>query len=808
MGKVGLLPAPGKALCRLFIGLTFILLAPVIHAGNEPDRSTQGGTVVTSDATGTSDPDEINKSAKDKKAARKDAERGELVQLGEVTITGKITNEAAVNMPSVVETLSAEGIERINAVETADVFKYMPGSYLRKLYPGATNSPLVIRGNNSTMTGRTEVLMDGIRISDFTAAGHSNGPKWFLVAPREIERVDLIYGPFSAALSGNSMSGTAMITTHYPDKMEIGADAKYFYQNFHEYNTDQGMHGYETYGSFGNKTGRFSYNFWYNRLETRVQSVSYVTKEVASGGAPSGNPVTGWLEDLDPSGKPRFILGAAGTKDIINNTYKVKLAYDLTPESQIRFVNAFWDSTQNGFSPETYLRDARGNPVYSGNVDLGGVGYNLGATTFGYSKSKSEDMINALIYSLDMPDGWKVNASASSYDKLKDITYSSGTEPPLSKSGGAGTFTDRDSGWYTADLRAAHDIECFGVHTFAAGYHFDRYSTFSETWNTPNWLREVRTTLDQGSEGKTMTNALFVEDTWKILEKWSVYLGGRYEWWKGFDGSKSTDDNTARIIAPLEDRSENDFSPKLSTTYSPNEKWRIRASFGLATRYPTVGELFYGGVTSSGIINDSNPNLKPERSFAKDFTITRTIGKDGEARLTFFEDEVEDAIFSQTNTLTQVTNYQNVDEVRTRGIEFALNKRRVLIDGLGIFTNVAWTNSKILRNDNVPDSVGKEFPRVPEWRVKCALDYAPTDRWSVTFAGHYSGEQFGKLDNSDTLGGYGGVDEFLVFDARISYRFDKGITASLGVDNITDELYHISHPYPRRTIFAELKWLY
>ena len=156
----------------------------------------------------------------------------------------------------------------------------------------------------------------------------------------------------------------------------------------------------------------------------------------------------------------------------------------------------------------------------------------------------------------------------------------------------------------------------------------------------------------------------------------------------------------------------------------------------------------------------------------------------------------------------EVRNYQNVDEVRTRGIELALNKRRVLIDGLGLFNSVAWLDAEILRNDNVPESVGKTFPRVPKWRVKSVLDYAPTDRWALTFAGHYASHMFNNLDNSDTGDGYGSVDEFLVFDTKFTYRLPKNFTASLGVDNLTDESYHVFHPYPRRTFLAELKWTF
>ena len=100
------------------------------------------------------------------------------------------------------------------------------------------------------------------------------------------------------------------------------------------------------------------------------------------------------------------------------------------------------------------------------------------------------------------------------------------------------------------------------------------------------------------------------------------------------------------------------------------------------------------------------------------------------------------------------------------------------------------------------------FPRVPRWRVKCVLDYSPSDRWFATLAMHYSSRQYGTLDNSDTHSGYGAVDQFLIFDTKVSYRIKDYLTATLGVDNLTDQLYHVSHPYPRRTIFAGLKYTY
>ncbi len=747
-----------------------------------------------------SDETKTEESSTANKKAQKQAQ-----DLGEITVTGKIMDDTTANMPAVVESVTAEGIERINAMESSDVFKYMPGSYLRKLYPGSTNSPLIIRGNNSMLTGRTLVMTDGMRLSDFTGTGHGNAPKWFMVAPQEIEKVDVIYGPFSAAYSGNSLSGTALITTGMPEKLEIDTSLKYFFMNSHEYNTDADLDGYNAFGSVGNKTGKFSYNLWFNHLETENQSISFITDSVSNGGTDAGTAVTGYASDKDPTGADRYIMGAYSTSDITNNTVKVKLAYDLTDYSTIRLTTAIWDSENNSTNPETYLRDANGNPVYSGTVIINGRSYNISNSSYYYSEAEYQDMLNGLTYKLDSPDGLKVDASVSAYTALKCLSRQSSEAVPDSKNGGAGELSDTDKGWYAGDLKVAKDIDGWGgLHSLGAGYHFDQYYTDSKEWDTSNWRKDVKTTLTQTSEGKTRTQALYIEDTLHIEDHWDVYLGGRYEWWQGFDASKSD----GNVTTELSDKDDNSFSPKFATTYSPNSNWQFRVSMALATRYPTVGEMYYGS-SSGGVVNNANPDLKPEESFAKDFTITRFLGNNAEARLTFFEDEIEDAIYRQTKTNNDgstTTNYQNVEEVRTRGIELAYNVRRFFIDGLGLFTNLAWTDSEILRNDNVPDSVGKDFPRVPDWRVKCVLDYAPTDKWSFTLAGHYSGQQYNTLDNSDPEGGYGGTDEFLVFDAKFRYLFDCGLEATLGVDNIFDEEYYVYHPYPMRTFFVELKY--
>jgi iron complex outermembrane receptor protein len=801
----------------LALGLIPALLAVTVAGAFEVAGSSPGGSSNPTEFVQDTSWEESSQKENPKLLAQNDEKGVETAQtaqeeksdavlgVGEVTVTGKMEEEAA-NVPAVVESVTAEDIEGINAVDTADLFKYVPNVHVRKLHAGNINRPLAIRGSTSTTAApRTLVLMDGIPISTYVNGGMSDAPKWQMVLPDEIEAIDVIYGPFSAAYGGNSFGGTVLIDTHMPEKMEGWVNSTYTYTNFRAYNTDEDMHGYDVNAAFGDKLGGFSYLLWYDRLETEVHPVSFQSKLASDGGASGGTTVTGWRADSDPTGNKRYILGSYGVEDVVNNTVKLKLAYDLTSDSELRFNFVFWDNSIDRDSPETYLYDALGNPVYSGRVNIDGRSYTLSANTFTYQEVEKQDMLYGLTYALNPASGLKVWANASYYDTYKDLTRVSSSSPTASEDGGAGTVTDKDTGTYVTDLKASYDIHWAGVHTVGGGYHFDHNSLDSDVWNASDWKDDDRTTLNNNQKGKTTTHGVFLEDTWEIVDKWSVYAGGRVDWWEGFDGSKSTDTSSGRVTAELPDKNETAFSPKFSTTFRPTDKWSLRFSMGLATRFPTIGELYYGGITSSGIINNNNPDLKPEEVFAKDFTITRFIGDDGEVRLTFFQDDVEDAIYSQTNSYTNVTNYQNVDEVRTNGIELAYSKRRFLIDGLGVHANVAWNDSEILRNDNVPSSEGKEFPRVPEWRAKCVLDYSPAERWNISFGGSYATRAYYNLDNSDDHDGYGAVDEYLVFDTRLSYQVHKNLKASIGVDNITDELYYEFHPFPRRTYFAELK---
>jgi iron complex outermembrane receptor protein len=251
------------------------------------------------------------------------------------------------------------------------------------------------------------------------------------------------------------------------------------------------------------------------------------------------------------------------------------------------------------------------------------------------------------------------------------------------------------------------------------------------------------------------------------------------------------------------------LSPKFAIGWAFSDEGTLRLSTGRAVRFPTVSELFQGGVNAStGALTNGDPNLKPEISQTTDLSADWRLAL-GTLRATVFHEGTRDALYSQTNTTVtpNVTNIQNVDRIRTWGVELAAALNDAVIKGLDLSASVTFADSVITANAKVPASIGKWQPRVPRWRANAVASYRWDEALSTTLGLRYGGKQFNSLDNTDPNGArYQGASDFLVLDARIRYKVNKTWSAALGVDNLNNEVYWNFHPYPARTWVAEMRF--
>ncbi|BBU27484.1 TonB-dependent receptor [Burkholderia sp. THE68] len=726
--------------------------------------------------------------------------------LAPVVVTAQAGSRASPldpNLPASVNTVTADQFQYWNVTTPEDVLKYAPNMAVRKRFIGDPNATIAVRGTSNSQTARGLVYADGLLLSNFLGNTFTFAPRWSMVFADDIERTDVIYGPYSALYPGNSIGATVAITTRMPTQFEADAKVQGFTQHFDLFGVNRNFNGTNTTATVGDRIGKLSFLIGVDHLENTGQPLQFATLAQSKTPATAADtPVTGATFYNDQFNARTAVLGTSseGITRTFQDQVRVKLAYDLTNTLQAGFTLGYWHQKYNS-DTQTFLRDAAGNPVYSGRVNIGGFEYVIPAATFAPSMGSSENFLYGVSLRTHNDTGWNAEAIASYFDITQSIARTASSGVP---GDGPGTLTDGSgSGWKSLDLRTSWTPTArsgLAAHALSFGYHYDNYFLDNVTSNTSAWREGAGVSFANSFGGRTRTQALYAQDAWRFLARWAFTYGVRYENWNAYDGTRAVG-STALGYA---DASESHWSPKASLSFDVTQDLTLRASVGRAYRFPTVGELFQGQINGISIVNN-NPNLQPEDDLSKELTAEWVRGN-GLYRFTLFQDDVKNTIFSQTNTtvIPNVTNFQNIDKVRSRGVEFAYEGQDVLMRGLDLIANAAYTQSKILANSGNPASVGKYFYRIPLWRANVAATYHTPGNTATTLAVRYSGRQYNTLTNTDVNPNtYGGTSTYAVVDAKFTWKPTKRTELGAGVDNLFDKRYYVFHPYAGRTFYLE-----
>lgn len=740
-------------------------------------------------------------------------------------------------LPTTTESVTSDKIEStVNAMTAEDTIKYLPSIQVRKRYIGDTNAPVGWRTSGTGASARGLIYADGILLSSLLGNnnGNTGSPRWNMVAPSEIERVDVMYGPFSAAHAGNSIGGVIDITTKMPEKFEAGADVKSTWQDYGFYGKNKMFDSQEYSFNVGDRYKDFSFRFDASHLDSHSQPITFNNPLVSTTAATAADKVvTGAVSNLNGAGVPAVVLGEGYLNHTVQDNFKWKLGYDFTPTVHAAYTLGLWQNDNNaGFN--SFLRDSAGNVVDSGRVNIDGKRYDLGST---FAETRAEQMHWSHGMNLKSDTGgifdWDLSGSVVEYGT--DLSRTSTQAPALAANNGAGTVTSlTGTGWHTADAKGIWrpGVDLLGKHEVSFGFHHDLYNLDNPQYTVANWQSSDIGTINSNSQGKTQTEGYWMQDAWDFAKNWNLTLGGRVENWHAYDGLNQSLTGGSLKSLNQADRNELEFSPKAKLTWKPMERVQTGLAVGQAYRFATVTELFQSTtVTTGGVTNiaNGNPNLKPEEALSSELSGEYFLDQ-GKLRLSLFQERVKDAIYTQRGFLATggtVNSAQNVGEVQTYGVEFAGEASDVGIQGLDLSGNATWTDSRITEND-VADaaalaagntaanpyatqpSTGKRQPRVPEWRASATIAYRPTDKLVTSVSGRYSSSQFGQLNNSDTnLATYAsGGNSYFIVDLRTKYQVTKQVSASVGIDNVNNSEVWLYHPFPSRTYFAQLKYNY
>ena len=118
-----------------------------------------------------------------------------------------------------------------------------------------------------------------------------------------------------------------------------------------------------------------------------------------------------------------------------------------------------------------------------------------------------------------------------------------------------------------------------------------------------------------------------------------------------------------------------------------------------------------------------------------------------------------------------------------------------------------FTDSEIVKNIADTRIEGNVYPRMPEWRGNLLLTWHFSDRWDAGTNVQYASDSFGRNDNADRQDEvYGAQDGYTRLGLKSTYNFTNGVALGLGVDNLTDEVSYVAHPWPGRTYYANVSY--
>ncbi len=708
--------------------------------------------------------------------------------------------------PVTTATTTADDIARTtNAVTPEDALRYLPDVLIRQRHIGDTQSPVTTRTSGVGASARSLIYVDGILVSALIGNNNTTAsPKWGLIPGDAIDHVDVMYGPFNAAYAGNSIGSVINVTTRMPAAREglievQGADQAFkLYGDKADYTTGR------INATYGDRIGKWAFRIGLNHLDSEAQPLTYATATVPSANSTNGVPVTGAFDDTNRSGMPIKVLGSTALEHQVQDNLSGRLTYDVTNTVTAAYTFGLFHNHDDA-SIDSYLRDANGNPVYVGSINIDNKSFTLTPSTFssGVYDLNETQLAQGLTLGSHGGGAFDFDLAATGFSYLNSHQRAPSLALPAAVSDGAGTDVALDgTGWVTVDAKGVwRPSGSDGDQVISFGAHQDDFHLDSRTLAMSDWQADADGTRIAASLGRTQTQALWVQDAWRWSPEVTATLGLRDEYWQAYDGVNASASPALNVAQPR--LSAHGLSPKAVIAWTPNA-WTFKASVGEAYRFPTVSEL-YQAVTTGTLLSVPDPDLKPERAVSAELSAERSW-QGGTSRVSVFSENVANALLSQTGTLNgaSVSYVQNVDRTRALGIEFVGDQHLGPVDLSGWLTYV---DARIVKDAGFAAAVGKDLPQLPKLRGAVTATWSPQARWDIALSGRYSDRSFGTINNVDPRADtYQGFSAFFVADLHVRYRIDRHLSTDVGIDNLNDRRYFEFHPFPQRTLIAALKY--
>ncbi len=635
---------------------------------------------------------------------------------------------------------------------------------------------------------RTLVLVDGQPVNE----GYEGSVNWAVIPVSEVDRVEVVRGPFSSLYGGSAMGGVVNVLTRPIDKTQADFMIRYGSLDTLAYQARASKRFFD----------RLGLSLAYDRLQVGGFQAQDVLVSGAS--ATTGIMATGAIPWMTPTGGQTVQVGLRGANWWNLHTWRSRAEYSLSSTTSLFFQWIHHRRDDGSDDYNSFLRDASGAVVDKGAylVDTGGL---KRITVSPNSFLGGQGGLRTRIYNARLLKSFggfnTLQLSAGLLDTPSDFSVTLNSDAV--RNGGSGNVADRRGrGWHG---NALFGTRVASRHQVSAGAELRRDDSRSNEWLLPNWTSvEDRSRLTAITQGKSLTTGVYGQDRISVTDRLNLVLGGRYDYWRTWDGM--TDRFTTAAISPFAARSKGSLSGKVAAVYQAPGAFTLRASVGTAFRNPSIFEL-YRSSTVLTIQLVPNPDLKPEYLTSWELGVRRPIGSRVSIEGAYYENRVDDLIYRSRDLVAdpsgRIRPLLNAGNSRTRGMEAAVQAR--ILPWLLWRANYTLQDSVITSNPGLPDTVGKQIPYVPKHMAASTLA-ASGAKWFASLGGRYLCALFSTDVNNDTTRGVPqAYDPYFVMEGGFGYQVQRHVQLQVNAENLLDRRYFIYTRVPGRTAYVSLR---
>jgi len=709
----------------------------------------------------------------------------------EIVITATRNPVNVKESPASVSVITAADMEKMTLFTVDEALKNTVGVMNRRTKGFMeTTASLTIRGFSNARDNL--LLVDGIAQND-SRNGQIN---WTMIDTENVERIEVVRGPFSSLYGSSAMGGVINIITRAPEqnafniKLGIGGSlASIAPDNSRDLAASGSVQVHD----------RLTIS-----ASARQRSTDgYATTHV-NGSASQLTGVTGATAYLNNIGTQTYLVGDSGDNWYDDNSAGLRLTYVPTEQTRIDLSWATSDGNYGYDHPHTYLRDAAGNPTYGSippaswlNGAVFARGGNSRQTNSGFSISSQIGEISTRLSIGHISKSTTtvivggITLANSGHSALTPVTWAEGDGRLAPVSDSTRSTIDWQFDWSPSEH-----------HLLTMGIAASQGEIDEQRWSLSDWTHPgSKYFLGSQTRAEDQQYSIFLQDAWQITEQLTAYLGTRQDWWQMQGGSTeqyTLAGDRGRLIYEKTDARA--ISPKLSLVYRAQPSTTLRFSIGKAFRPPNLFE-FFGSAQIGGDQYVGNPDLKPEQARSWELGIDHDFDNGIGLIASAYSTRLENMI--QTVSANDISQPANAGEARIKGFELEVDGPLPL--GFSWSANLSLTDSEITRHPLTPELIGKQLTHVPERMFNAGLNWTHK-QWQLAASQSYQSKRFTRADNLDTFtGAPGTTDAFSLTDIKAIYTFSSRYSASLGINNLFDREYRQFYLSPGRFWFMELR---